>query len=217
MRAKLLFCLTYIAVTPLLGDYTQAGDVCSNRILLVNNILSIVCNGNGPSEDIAERLAISQCIVRASDRINGSFHVQTLSVETERDAAYHQEVSADRKINGLACEIQEETITENDSTYNATVKCKFDLKNVKIVDSTLEKVTQDIKSTTRRVILTTVPSCDTVLIRGESPRIVQCDSNPKQLLVYKTDREMIIRSGKLRPKHIQINEMGDNLNVYLEK
>jgi hypothetical protein len=183
------------------------------------NFLTMPCDSSGPSRDIALRLATSQCVSVASDQILGDFHVQSLSVETQASAGFHQEVSVDRHVEGLTCQIQKQEVTENEGAFHAWVQCRFDLSKVKAASTPAgpSKALQALTGDDRSVILITMPQCDDLVIRGQRPRIVPCHGNPMTLSLHPKDQELIVRSKGYLPKHLNASELGASYEVRFEK
>jgi hypothetical protein len=181
--------------------------------------LTFSCEGDGPASDLAIRLASRRCISMASDAVVGDFHVQNLSVETEKSAGFHEEVSVDRHVEGLSCDIQKQQTDEQNGSYHAWILCRFDTSKVRSAPGNkYEHEEQLVASQTTSLIVSTVPPCDSILIRGTQARVVQCDSNPLSLLVKPGDQELIFRSKGYVPKHIYPKDVSQGtLEVYLER
>lgn len=218
--------------------------------------LTVISSGSGPSLDLARRDALNQARVTASDQVNGStLTVHALSIETERSTNYHSEVSTKMQISGLVCNPDKEESIEENGSFKVWLKCIFDLKAVKVVSSKVVPDTEDpgdgagmiknrasmsvvpysggaisakklIQGENRQLILSTVPQCGTVLIRGQRPRSVECSSNPLTLFIYPGDKELIVRaSGGYLPKHIELRlgrspasgPMIETVELYLER
>jgi hypothetical protein len=94
-----------------------------------------------------------------------------------------------------------------------------------IADNEAEIATKDfVKSENRQLVLTTIPRCDDLLIRGQRPRIVKCDEMPKSVFLYGNDTEIIVRAKGYLPKHVELNQRkpasdgaSESLEVFLEK
>lgn len=180
--------------------------------------IMVSCEGSGPAKDISLRLAIGQCVSMASDQIIGDFHVQSISVQTQKSTGFHEEVSADRHVEGLSCEIQKQEIQIEEGMYRAWILCNFDLSNVKSVPGEKPSVGfRSISSSSRSIIFSTVPQCDSILIRGELGRVVECKSNSMQLLLQPGDEELIVRAKDYLPQHLSIEDLKGVVNVYLER
>lgn len=64
-----------------------------------------------------------------------------------------------------------------------------------------------------------VPACDDIVINGSSGRRLQCKTNPVNVPVRSSDRELIIRAKGYLPKTIQLNQQGgveSHVSVYLD-
>ena len=83
---------------------------------------------------------------------------------------------------------------------------------------------QDSHGENKQLVVTSIPACDEILIRGERPRSAKCSENPVTLYIYPSDKELIVRAMGRTPKHVLLNEKrtpaGDltqTLQVYLEE
>lgn len=221
----------------------------------IGSLLYVVCTGRGPAQDIARRDALDHCRTAAADQANGYFKVQALSIETEHAANFHQEISYNKTVTNLACNPQKEYNDDSEGSYRVWIKCRYDLSKAKVVSvdtdeppssnsnseesliGNRDKLSEVPKSSSevtngklisgenRQLILTTIPQCDEILIRGERPRSIKCDEMPKAIFIYPTDKEIIVRSGGYTPKHIKLNsnrtpannQTAERVEVYLER
>lgn len=165
-----------------------------------------------------------------------SFKSQSLAVEDNESASLHSEVSSNVQVVGLGpCDSIHETTEGSESDgYKVYIECRFNTAKAKVIAATEEKPTQseelkaensakninsdfmpatkdisvqkDIESENHHLLLTTVPMAKSVIIRGARPRTVRIDSNPKMILIYKDDQELIVRGPNgTAPKHILLN------------
>lgn len=186
--------------------------------LRTENSLELPCEGLGPSRDIALKEAIKQCVSMATDQIVGDYNVKSLTVETEKDASYHEEITANRSVEGLTCSIKREETTEDDGSYDTWLLCNFNLEKIKFTWFKPKEAGRYITSEDKSIIFATVPPCDSILITGKSPRIIECKSNPMEFLQKKGDQEYIIRANGYLPKHISPNQIKSDIEeVYLER
>ncbi len=203
--------------------------------------LELVCTGTGPSLELARLSARESCQGSASDHLSTTLKVRTVSVETERDVALHQEISEDRKIVGLRCELLKESIEELENQVKVFQLCKFDLGKVTVaasetlkdpksantpeLGSLASKTTaapgRHLASSERRILLAVAPACDDLLIEGEIPRIIRCKGNPETVVLGQGDHKIVVRSKGFMPKTIAIPKEGvpdeDPIQVLLER
>ena len=176
------------------------------------------CHGYGPDRDVAIRLAINQCRSLAVNQLNTSFTVNSLSVETERSVGFHEEVTSNEQVSGLDCEIKDQYEAKTDTGVDAWVLCKMSVSKAKIApvknfsadvqneasDRHIDKK-EIVQSRNKQLIVSSVPHCETILIRGKLTKLVRCDSNPQTVMVEPSDKEIIIRASGYRPKHVRIS------------
>jgi hypothetical protein len=219
---------------------------------LAGSHYQVSCSGEGPSLDIARQESLASCRNSANDQMKTALHIQSLSVETEKDVAFHSEISKDTVVKNLKCDPKKEEIEEKAYSIKVWLLCDFDLSKVSTADrnapvtdnnenspneliknrssvsaipnsgSNIKKATM-IEGENIQLTLTTVPQCDTILIRGQRPRSIKCKDNPQALFIYPSDLEIIIRADGHVPKHIKLNDNRkpandeEPLEVYLEK
>lgn len=188
--------------------------------------LKVVCSGSGPSMDVAKQEAIRSCQSSASHELSTSIEVKSLSVETERSVGYHQEVSEAKTVTGLRCEVEREETEELNNAFRTYLLCRFDLSKAQAKPKSTETpTTSDSRAhlnevrekalpehhapaaSHRRVIsLGSIPQCDSIVIRGAKPRVVECKENPTSVVVEKGDNEIIIRAQGYQPKSMKPEE-----------
>lgn len=180
------------------------------------------CTGEGPSEDVALKMGINSCIAKATQMIGGTFDVNTMAVESEKDAKFHQTVETRDQVSGLRCQlVGKPAYRVNDGIVTAFVLCNFFLDNVTV--TTKEKPIEPkrevsyVKSVEKQILVTSLPKCDDILIKGAHPRTVSCDQNPLPLLVKSDDQELIVRRQGYLPKNIKSASFSDSIEVSLEK
>lgn len=229
-----LSILIFVVGTPSLAeDWTQTPPRLNGTHVLVS------CHGLGPDKDLAFRNALDQCRGLAVDQLASGFDIESLTIETETSAAYHEEISASRHISGLQCLVRQQREQDTDSGISLWLQCDFDSAKTKIESSPGRGLTaipsprlaialdspkpEFIQSQNKQLIIATVPQCESMLVRGKMNRVIDCESNPISLLVYSTDKEIIIRAKGYDPEHITLsgdrNVIGETeaLNVYLKK
>lgn len=196
----------------------------------------VSCKGEAAERSLAYRLALNECKAIAAEQINSEFTSRSILVETESDTALHTEISSAKQVHGLDCLDAKEYVEEKDDTVRLFLRCRFDSKVAKIVskDDTKEEnnsVSEEksetqvfvqepqkhdgefsrkgiISSSTRSVILSTVPPCKSVTIVSKFPRVIRCKSIPVTFKVDPTtDKELIIRGPKhLKSQHIDLRK-----------
>lgn len=203
------------------------------------NKLTLVCYGEGPSLDIARRQALDQCHTTAANQISSDLTIKSLSVETERSANYHQEVSAEQKVENLICIPENEKFESENGNVKLFIKCAYDLKKAKVTslkkkDELSEKSMHNpseptkikneqipvlseklkksfyIQSDNRQIIVTTIPQCEDILITGGKSRSLKCNENPNTIFVEPADTKLILRLNGFKPKHVDLNQLKNN-------
>lgn len=192
--------------------------------------ISVSCQGVGPDKDVAIQVATNQCRSIAADHINGSFNIKTLSLETEQSVGFHSEVTTNYRVNGLFCDVQNQSCKEEDS-FTCWLRCKFDVSLAKIVPimeperkpaSEVEltnnaghtidfpaeyvKAGLNIHSKNKQIIITSIPKCQNIIVRGKMNTIFKCDSNPKTIVIYPDDYEIVVRAKGFIPKAIKLEK-----------
>lgn len=199
------------------------------------NLLTTVCEGIGPSASLARKDAINNCQVTARQFVANEIKIKSLSVETESSVGFHQEVEDSAVIKNLSCNPKREETSESSDQFRVWIECQFDLKKIEVTSvdskSTSSKiVSDDLKSVEpskkvdvqkdgQTVFLEVVPQCESVLVRGGKPKVINCNSNPVRLSIDDADSEIIVRAKGFQPKTIKL-EKGSNhgtLRVFLER
>ncbi len=196
-----------------------------NSTKLNGQILTTVCHGTGPSLDIARSEALKSCQVNAGQFFRSKIKIKSLSIETEKSVGFHQEIASADEIEGLSCDPQRDQIEESESQFNIWVECRFDLKRVTIspIDEkstspdnsklgTLEpsKVNsiKDIQG--KYIIISTVPKCESVIIKGIASRTIQCSQNPLKIQLKDSDDSILIRAKGYKPKTVKAKGINSN-------
>ncbi len=126
----------FIVLTSLLAGkpaFAMPPWAASNTQQKIGNSLLLVCIGEGPSLDLARAESINTCKYTATEQLVTEINVKTLSVETEKDVAFHNQISKSFSVEGLICVPQEESIEEVARSFRVWVKCLFDLTDARIV------------------------------------------------------------------------------------
>ena len=209
-----------------------------NTITKDRNILSVVCNGTGPSVEISRKDALSSCKSSASQYLNKKTQIKTLSVQTEKSVGFHEEITENSEILNLSCIPQNDEILVSDSgSYETWLKCKFDLTDVKILpiehSLSIENKTDTELSSLRPLVrivkqsddivkiltISSVPKCDSIIIKGQKSRTILCRTNPQLLELQDGDKNLIVRAKNYLPKTLNIKEenYSGSINIILEK
>lgn len=183
--------------------------------------------------DIARSEALQVCRNTAISHLQTNLTQKSLIVETETSVGLHSETVQNASYVGLDCKSEKEKIEENQDKGAVTVfiKCSFDLSKAKVKeiedhadlpdktnsglivnkDKATELPTVKVErlrkfdgSLNRTLILSTVPKCDSIVVRGR-PRKLNCEANPMTILIYPDDTEIILRKSGFKPKHIKLN------------
>jgi hypothetical protein len=196
---------------------------------LDGKIFRIVCSGTGPSIGFARQNALDSCKVSAAQQLATDVVVKSVSVTSETQAAFQQEVVNESQVTGLSCTPKREETEETDAEVKLWLLCEFDLSKARIVaarpvDRHPDSASQlaGILSDERTVLtLAVVPGCTDVIIRGGSPaRVVSCGGlNPVSVVLRPDDRELTLRAKDYLPKTLFLGPeraARDYVQVYLE-
>lgn len=196
-----------------------------NSTKLNGQILTTVCHGIGPSLDIARSEALKTCQSNASQFFKSKIRIKSLSVETEKSVGFHQEITNADAIEGLSCDPQRDQIDESDSQFSVWLECKFDLKKVSVtpIEQKIESPENSLLNTLepskvnfkpdvqgKFIFISTVPKCESIIIKGQGSRTIQCIENPLKVQIKNDDSEILIRAKGYKPK--TINTKGVNAN-----
>lgn len=200
----------------------------NNSTKLNGSILTTVCNGVGPSLDIARADAVKSCQHSASQYFNTKIKIKSLTVESEKSVGFHQEISSDDEIKNLICEPSKDQIEEFDSQFKIWIECKFDLNKVVVKNvikddsppdnktlSALEssRITKTADIQDKVVFISSVPKCESLIVKGNSARTIQCSKNPLKIKIKESDIEIIVRANGYKPKTIQLKGIKANETV----
>lgn len=191
----------------------------------VQKNLSVECKGTGPSISIARSEALAECNKSAISYLQTEIKTKTLTVQTETDAALHEEIKSSLEIKGLECLDPKESMEEQDGSIKLNLKCHFDLTKVTVKEAESGAQEGDVKNSVEpretysekgkkfskqktSLALTVIPQCTSLLIEGVSPRIIRCKNNPVLLVIDKEDRKIIVRANGYKPKEILQSEFG---------
>lgn len=206
----------------------------SDTIIKSGDFVTSVCEGTGSSVGIARQEAIQNCQASVSQFLNGEVKINALSVETEKDISFHQQVEQRLSVKNFNCEPLKDEIIQNGEIYAYWVKCKFDTKKIITIPNINEDNTPQIKHSGLKsveslkskdiaegkvLILETIPQCDSILVKGIKARTVACKTNPLSLVIYDKDEQIIIRLKDYQPKTLNIKEgfKNEKFSVLLER
>lgn len=120
-----------------------------NTLQIDGSRLSIVCSGRGPSVDLARAYAIRNCRISASDTIQDRYAVQGLTIESDKDVGFHQEVESKGSFKGLSCQpVKDEVRGVGNGLYEVWLKCNFDLGKIQRVTTDEEDDGGEMAGTT---------------------------------------------------------------------
>lgn len=202
--------------------------------------LTVSCTGEGPAADIARKIAMDSCRSSAADQLHTDIKVQSKTVETESHAGLHQEISSDQEFENLNCKPINQSQEKSDTLYQVWLLCEFNLKSARIKKSqsqeTVEqdqsdsianraeliqlrsngdnKVTRNLSSQDQTLLsVSVVPQCSSIMVEGESPRIIPCKENPVRVVLKQGDARLIVRADKFEPKTIQLSQERKSFDV----
>lgn len=196
------------------------------------------CSGSGPSFDLARREAIYNCNSALNQYLGKNAKVYSVTIQTTKDTEYHEEISSDEKYKDLSCEPLREFTEQKDSTHRVWLRCKFNLQKIEVT-----KKKEDLNKDNRSILKTlkahtikdrpelvdqtigvysisVVPQCENMMIKGNLPRIINCEANPVAVTIYKGDSEIIVnKEGYLSEEIIVSSEKieDESITVLLEK
>lgn len=175
--------------------------------------LHVSCHGDGPDRSTAFQSALNECRSIATSLIAKDFNVRTLSVQTEKNSALHEEVENIASIKGLECKI-EQSLEEANSRW---LKCAFDLSKVKSTTAQTDSPAPSIVSENKRIILSIVPNCDSMIVIGSDGRTLPCQKSPNAIMLKPGDSELIVRAEGYQPMHLKTSTIEESSVIYLQK
>lgn len=184
----------------------------------VGSIYWTTCSGSGPSLDFARKQAIDQCKLSAADQLEINLRVDTLVVNTEKGSGLHEEIKSTKSIANLICEPGKEQLKESAGFYEILLECKFDLSKAKV---SLEKMDDKpnspsaIVASKRRIVIASVPKCESILVVSSRSNIIKCSSNPMAVVLEPGTKEVIVRAEHYKPYRVS-KQLEDIKNAYLQ-
>lgn len=218
MRSRFLLFLFLLPITAnAIDDWRHAPTSMQGKVL------QTTCEGDAPSSSLAKGSAIKNCQAFASDYLSSELKVSRLSVETEKDVAFHQAVSSKATYKNLMCDVQKEQVEERDGSFKAWVRCKFDLSTVKsepIADAqeeeeqpTQQHLDQEfvlpdrIESDKRIVDIFTSPACDSILVESGTSKVIRCNGNQQTVVLDRQPARVLIRKSGYPPITVGDSEL----------
>jgi hypothetical protein len=205
-----------------------------NTQQLLGKTFITTCSGTGPSLDTARRDALDSCRLSARQQLASNIEVRSLTIQSENSAGFHEEVTENGDYDGLICVPSKDEVEETDGGYRVWIQCRFDLAKVKVHRpekiaepqsspssskslGTLQSVSghgRDLHDADNfTLMISVVPKCDSLLIRGKKPRQVACDANPMKVVLDLTDKTILVRAAGFHPKTITIESEKANANI----
>ena len=205
-----------------------------NTQVLSGKSFITTCSGTGPSLDTARREALDSCRLSARQQLASNIEVRSLTIQSENSAGFHEEVLENARYERLVCVPSKDEVEETDGGYRVWMQCRFDLSKVKIKQpeksiepessprsSTSLGTLQSVSASVRglhdagnfTLVISVVPKCDSLLIRGKKPRQVACDSNPMKVVLDSTDKTILVRAAGFQSKTIAIESEKANANI----
>lgn len=201
-------------------------------------ILKTVCSGTGPSIDIARKEALESCRLTARQQLTTNIKVRSLTIQTEKSSGFHEEISENTQYTGLNCNPEKDEVIEREGSYQVWMKCRFNLSQVKVVPATTEEIRSNpkpqndetvsngstlkelrtrpqsvgtekiVRDDRRNLSIASIPRCESLMIRGQKPRVIDCKNNPVTVVLDGGDDEIIVRAEGYEPKRILLNKEG---------
>ncbi len=227
----------------------------SNETIKQNGkTLNVVCDAEAPAKDIAFRIALDQCRGIAASQLQSNIKVNSISMQTESTSSFHEEVSSSKQIKNLLCNVKNQFVESLTDKQHVYIQCEFDLSKA-IVEQVPELDNKAIKaesvnlisnedkskpivptsvtlsnnkvisSKSIQLIVSTIPSCSSIIIKNKSTnRVIECTENPINIFIIDGDIEAIFRpkDNKYLPRHIKLNDlrlptsMPESLEVHFE-
>jgi hypothetical protein len=176
----------------------------------------VPCHGEASDRYLATRIAMNQCRSLVTDFLQTTFHIQSLTVQTNYNSSYHSEVSSDQGVSGLECVGKRKDEVEHNGTVSIWIECDYDTSKVKVKDGAEQQKTSIVTSDVRSMTISTVPICKDIVIGGKRARTIDCaGSNPVSLVVYPEDTSIILRATGYKPVHL--TDLNSTTEVRFEK
>lgn len=197
-------------------------------------LTKIDCSGTGPSVSIARAEALDECRKSIVSYLQTNFKSKSLMVQTETDAALHEEVKAGFEIQGLECLSPKEIIKETGDSVKVSLTCNYESAKAVLKESTenlpvkhnsnniearqtYSNIGKHFQRSKQTIAMTVVPQCTSIMVIGQNSRVIRCKRNPVLLVLSEEDDKIIIRSDGYKPKELDRFEFGgkDEVQVIL--
>lgn len=199
-----------------------------NSFQETDEYLLLACDGIGPSAASATKNCHTNCRAAASEVLIKDVSFNHLLIQSENDTAIFDKVEIDFEVMGLICRPQRESIEEKDGLFEAWILCRFNKRNTILQEQSAQTKTSRLTQVTdsnaiiskdmRRMLVSTVPSCESILIVNKTGgRIHRCTENPSTLFLAKDEVRLIVRQIGYRPQEVLLKGGPDdgNIQVYL--
>jgi hypothetical protein len=192
--------------------------------------LVVACSGRGPAVDLARKEALRACGASAASYLQTEVEFKTLTVQTETDAALHQEAREEVSVTGLECRTVRDKVEVIAGSTVVWLQCKYSLDDLSVSkNTTLSNAQSDarpiksrgssassVRSTQRSIVISSIPGCDSILVVGKAGRIVRCKTNPVRISVGEDDVEITIRSKNHVPKTVRLDQGHETIRAVLD-
>lgn len=145
-RIDLLIALSIGFLIPCISSAGAPTWARSGTMERNGQTLKVVCIGSGPSLDLARTEAMASCRNSAMGQLQSNLTIRSEIFESERDTAYHQETKQLATYSGLQCFPEKEELDTSADQVTVYLKCRYDLKNVKVTDASKETNLADSKN-----------------------------------------------------------------------
>lgn len=133
--------LALALLLPALGNADGLPDWAKGRSTLERqgDKLSVFCLGSGLSLDLAREKAQSSCQAAALSQLAAPITVKAESVQTEKDAAFHESVRQAFQVRNLHCQPEREAIEKGPEGFTVYTRCLYDLGRASVADESAKK------------------------------------------------------------------------------
>ena len=97
------------------------------------DIFSSVCEGEGPTADLARMEAVRNCKGAAAEQLGTQLSAQSTLIKSDRSEGYHSEISQAGDYSGIVC-APKNTFSQKTSAgrFRFFIQCEFDLSKAKL-------------------------------------------------------------------------------------
>jgi hypothetical protein len=150
--------------------------------------------------------------VSAAQQLTTDLTVKSMSVTSETQAVFQQEVVNQSQVTGLTCTPRREEAEEVDAEVRLWLLCEFDLSKARVVPSRIggderrpDSSPSPLSDGRKVLTLAVIPGCSDLIVRGAGPaRAAPCGGNPVSVVLNPDDREIILRAKDHLPKTIYL-------------